>query len=155
MYVWAVCPSTRVQRLAAASHNTRVCCLMQTARHGISMVTVLTVSVLSSLCYHSHHTNYAWGRQQHSQTEPKCADNHHSIVRFDICLLLYVIRLAGWLKHCNISLCITHAHQVCVTHVDEPAWEPLWRLHAALMLACHEQDSQPSPTAKQHEALQA
>ena len=24
--------------------------------------------------------------------------------RFDICLLLYVIRLAGWLKHCNLSL---------------------------------------------------
>ena len=23
--------------------------------------------------------------------------------RFDICLLLYVIRLAGWLKHCNLS----------------------------------------------------
>ena len=24
--------------------------------------------------------------------------------RFDVCLLLYVIRLAGWLKHCNLSL---------------------------------------------------
>ncbi len=24
--------------------------------------------------------------------------------RFDLCLLLYVIRLAGWLKHCNLSL---------------------------------------------------
>ena len=23
---------------------------------------------------------------------------------FDLCLLLYVIRLAGWLKHCNLSL---------------------------------------------------
>ncbi len=23
---------------------------------------------------------------------------------FDLCLLLCVIRLAGWLKHCNISL---------------------------------------------------
>ncbi len=23
---------------------------------------------------------------------------------FDLCLLLYVIRLAGWLKHCNFSL---------------------------------------------------
>ena len=23
---------------------------------------------------------------------------------FDHCLLLYVIRLAGWLKHCNLSL---------------------------------------------------
>ena len=22
---------------------------------------------------------------------------------FDLCLLLYVIRLAGWLKHCNLS----------------------------------------------------
>ncbi len=22
----------------------------------------------------------------------------------DLCLLLYVIRLAGWLKHCNLSL---------------------------------------------------
>ena len=27
--------------------------------------------------------------------------------RFDICLLLYVIRLAGWLKHCNLSLSLT------------------------------------------------
>ena len=24
--------------------------------------------------------------------------------RFDVCLLLYVNRLAGWLKHCNLSL---------------------------------------------------
>ncbi len=23
---------------------------------------------------------------------------------FDLCLLLYVVRLAGWLKHCNLSL---------------------------------------------------
>ena len=23
---------------------------------------------------------------------------------FDLCLLLYVIRLAGWLKHCNLSV---------------------------------------------------
>ncbi len=23
---------------------------------------------------------------------------------FDLCLLLYVIRLAGWLKHCDLSL---------------------------------------------------
>ncbi len=23
---------------------------------------------------------------------------------FDLCLLLYVIRLAGWLKHCSLSL---------------------------------------------------
>ena len=30
---------------------------------------------------------------------------------FDLCLLLYVIRLAGWLKHCNLSLSqVTHQH---------------------------------------------
>jgi len=29
---------------------------------------------------------------------------------FDLCLLLYVIRLAGWLKHCNLSLSL----YVCV-----------------------------------------
>ena len=27
---------------------------------------------------------------------------------FDLCLLLYVIRLAGWLKHCNLSLSLSH-----------------------------------------------
>ena len=27
--------------------------------------------------------------------------------RFDVCLLLYVIRLAGWLKHCNLSLSLS------------------------------------------------
>ncbi len=26
---------------------------------------------------------------------------------FDLCLLLYVIRLAGWLKHCNLSLSLS------------------------------------------------
>ncbi len=26
---------------------------------------------------------------------------------FDFCLLLYVIRLAGWLKHCNLSLSLS------------------------------------------------
>ncbi len=24
--------------------------------------------------------------------------------KFELCLLLYVIRLAGWLKHCNLSV---------------------------------------------------
>jgi len=28
---------------------------------------------------------------------------------FDLCLLLYVIRLAGWLKHCNLSLSLSKA----------------------------------------------
>ena len=27
---------------------------------------------------------------------------------FDLCLLLYVIRLAGWLKHCNLSLSLSN-----------------------------------------------
>ncbi len=27
---------------------------------------------------------------------------------FDLRLLLYVIRLAGWLKHCNLSLSLSH-----------------------------------------------
>ena len=27
--------------------------------------------------------------------------------RFDLCLLLYVIRLVGWLKHCGISFSFT------------------------------------------------
>ncbi len=31
--------------------------------------------------------------------------------KFDLCLLLYVIRLVGWLKHCNLSLSI-------LTHID-------------------------------------
>ncbi len=31
---------------------------------------------------------------------------------FDLCLLLYVIRLAGWLKHCNLSLSLS-AFMVC------------------------------------------
>ncbi len=26
---------------------------------------------------------------------------------FDLCLLLYVIRLAGWLKHCNLCLSLS------------------------------------------------
>ena len=26
---------------------------------------------------------------------------------FDLCLLLYVIRLAGWLKRCNLSLSLS------------------------------------------------
>ena len=30
---------------------------------------------------------------------------------FDLCLLLYVIRLAGWLKHCNLSLSLSLAAQ--------------------------------------------
>ena len=29
---------------------------------------------------------------------------------FDLCLLLYVIRLAGWLKHCNLSLSLSLCH---------------------------------------------
>ncbi len=28
---------------------------------------------------------------------------------FDICLLLYVSRLAGWLKHCNLSLSLSQS----------------------------------------------
>jgi len=34
---------------------------------------------------------------------------------FDLRLLLYVIRLAGWLKHCNLSLSLgncTNLHQL-------------------------------------------
>jgi len=34
---------------------------------------------------------------------------------FDLCLLLYVIRLAGWLKHCNLSLSLTMGG-TCVKH---------------------------------------
>ena len=30
---------------------------------------------------------------------------------FDLCLLLYVIRLAGWLKHCNLSLSLSLSQQ--------------------------------------------
>ncbi len=30
---------------------------------------------------------------------------------FDLCLLLYVIRLAGWLKHCNLSLSLPLSHE--------------------------------------------
>ncbi len=30
------------------------------------------------------------------------------ITAFDLRLLLYVIRLAGWLKHCNLSLIMLH-----------------------------------------------
>jgi len=30
---------------------------------------------------------------------------------FDLCLLLYVIRLAGWLKHCNLSLSLSRQLQ--------------------------------------------
>ena len=35
---------------------------------------------------------------------------------FDLRLLLYVIRLAGWLKHCNLSLSLslTHDLTLCV-----------------------------------------
>jgi len=32
---------------------------------------------------------------------------------FDLSLLLYVIRLAGWLKHCNLSLCTGHSRWFC------------------------------------------
>jgi len=31
---------------------------------------------------------------------------------FDLCLLLYVIRLAGWLKHCNLSLSLEVCRQL-------------------------------------------
>ena len=33
---------------------------------------------------------------------------------FDLCLLLYVIRLAGWLKHCNLSLSLRYEQQKTV-----------------------------------------
>ena len=32
---------------------------------------------------------------------------------FDLCLLLYVIRLAGWLKHCNLSLSLSLSLSLC------------------------------------------
>ncbi len=32
--------------------------------------------------------------------------------KFDLCLLLYVIRLAGWLKHCNLSLSLRQRLQL-------------------------------------------
>ena len=34
---------------------------------------------------------------------------------FDLCLLLYVIRLAGWLKHCNLSLSLSQ--RIATTHL--------------------------------------
>ena len=34
---------------------------------------------------------------------------------FDLCLLLYVIRLAGWLKHCNLSPSLLVARLAAVT----------------------------------------
>ncbi len=32
---------------------------------------------------------------------------------FDLRLLLYVIRLAGWLKHCNLSLSLSVVRPLC------------------------------------------
>ena len=37
---------------------------------------------------------------------------------FDLRLLLYVIRLAGWLKHCNLSLRLPVTFTVDNTHPD-------------------------------------
>ena len=42
---------------------------------------------------------------------------------FDLCLLLYVIRLAGWLKHCNLSLSLS---QVSCS-VQSAAYAPIGR----------------------------
>ncbi len=38
---------------------------------------------------------------------------------FDLRLLLYVIRLAGWLKHCNLSLSLyqSSGHNFHITHL--------------------------------------
>ena len=36
---------------------------------------------------------------------------------FDLCLLLYVIRLAGWLKHCNLSLSLLR-YQAIIADFD-------------------------------------
>ncbi len=83
----------RVQRLAAASHNT----WSQTAKawhlhdhcsHCLSLV----FSVLPS----TSHLPCLGQTTQHSETEPKCADNHHSTV--------------------------THANQVSVTSVDKSSF---------------------------------
>ncbi len=54
---------------------------------------------------------------------------------FDLRLLLYVIRLAGWLKHCNLSLSLARAMQQpttdsdCKSAVVERAAQNLTRLH--------------------------
>jgi len=39
---------------------------------------------------------------------------------FDLCLLLYVIRLAGWLKHCNLSLSLA-----CIKRFSLSLWTVL------------------------------
>jgi len=36
---------------------------------------------------------------------------------FDLRLLLYVIRLAGWLKHCNLSLSLSLSQ--CIANLSE------------------------------------
>jgi len=41
-----------------------------------------------------------------------CLDVFH----IDLRLLLYVIRLAGWLKHCNLSLSLSHSKMI-VSHM--------------------------------------
>ena len=54
---------------------------------------------------------------------------------FDLCLLLYVIRLAGWLKHCNLSLSLsTLAPRIDVTRRNlRPAINGLCKLARLLV----------------------
>ena len=62
--------------------------------------------------------------------------------KFDLCLLLYVIRLDGWLKHCNFSLSLhtgrsgaLHGYtsellryaKLVATSDDPAPAQPLWR----------------------------
>ena len=57
---------------------------------------------------------------------------------FDLCLLLYVIRLAGWLKHCNLSLSLV----VCIR------WSTLcWLQTGRAVMGRRWDQSQPSYTA--------
>ena len=63
--------------------------------------------------------------------------------RFDICLLLYVIKLTGWLKHNNLSLCLSLSLSlfslvsVHVVIVRRSHATQLWCLRVSVLSAKH------------------
>ncbi len=63
---------------------------------------------------------------------------------FDLCLLLYVIRLAGWLKHCSVSLSLVLDSTLPVCHYvdcddhDEPQCRAVMPLCSDISVALHD-----------------
>ena len=57
------------------------------------------------MCIHAH-TYILCALHSPARVQTEIRDSTYTVVMpstFDLCLLLYVIRLAGWLKHCYLS----------------------------------------------------